>query len=470
MQLSMSEIAAILGSQWEGLPRLAQGYSIDSRTLRAGDLFFAIRGPRYDGHQFIDQVLEKGAVGAVVEHDFASLQAYTSLISVPEVTRALQQLAEAVRHKWAGRVVGVTGSAGKTTTKEMLASALSRKFCVLKSEGNLNNHFGVPLTLLHLEAEHQVAVVEMAMSGPGEIARLAMMAAPEIGIVTNVAPVHLEFFDSVDAIARAKRELIEHLQPPATAILNQDDERVRGFAAGFDGRALTFGFTEGADYRGLKVRARGDAASGAFATEFEVRGPAYSGTFSISLPGRHNVENALAVIAAASVFEVPEEDLRTALASFGSLSQRTEVLRLPGEVVLVNDAYNSNPLAMQRMLEMAGSWRGAGRRLVLAGEMLELGPSSAEWHRRIGRECAQIGIDWLIAVRGDARFFIEGAIEAGVPAEQTRFFNEAGEAAEFCQTLVRPGDLILVKGSRAVHLEKAVEILADGLHAIRTDI
>ncbi|MGH9326411.1 MAG: UDP-N-acetylmuramoyl-tripeptide--D-alanyl-D-alanine ligase [Terriglobia bacterium] len=463
MQLSTSEIALILGSRWEGIPRRARGYSIDSRTVHAGDLFFAIRGPRYDGHQFIGQAIERGAVGAVVERDIGNSEARSSLLLVPDAARALQQLAAAVRRKWAGRVVGITGSTGKTTTKEMLSSVLSRQFRVLKSEGNLNNHYGVPLTLLRLEAEHQVAVVEMAMSGPGEITRLAEIAGPEIGAVTNVAPAHLAFFDSVDAIARAKRELIEHLQPPAIAILNHDDERVRGFAGGFSGRVVTFGFTEGADYRGSRLRTGGNTASGTLTTEFEVNGPSYSGVFSIPVPGRHNVENALAVMAAASVFEVPESNLREGLNSFGSLSQRAEILRLPGPITLINDAYNSNPLAMKRMLEMIATWPGAERRLVLAGEMLELGPSSAEWHRQIGRECARFGVDWLIAVQGDARFFVDGAIEAGVPVGRTRCYAEAGEAARFCQTLLAPADLILVKGSRGVRLEKAVEILTDGV-------
>lgn len=462
MQLSTVEIASILNSRWEGAPRLAGGYSIDSRSLQPGDLFFAIQGPHHDGHNFVGQVFARGAAAAVVQESYLSQAApgwQPFLIPVPDTTQALQRLAQAARRKWSGRLIGITGSAGKTTVKELIAALLERRFWVLKTSGNLNNHYGVPLTLLRLEPSHQVAVLEMAMSGPGEIARLASWAEPQIGVVTNVAPAHLEFFDSVDSIARAKRELIEHLQPPAVAVLNQDDERVRRFAEGFEGRVVTFGFTEGADFRGLNVRAAGKNGKGAPVTEFEVESAAYSGKFSLPLPGRHNVENALAAIAAASLFDLPLNSLREALALFQAPEQRAEIIELPVGVVVINDVYNSNPRAMQRMLETLESWPGAKRRIVIAGEMLELGPASTDWHRRIGRECAQAGADWLLAVQGDARFFLEGALEAGLPADRGFFFTTAEEAGHFCRGLMQTGDIILVKGSRGAHLERATEIL-----------
>lgn len=459
MTLSTAEIAAILGSRWDAPPRTVRSYSIDSRQVQKGELFFAIRGPRHDGHEFVSQALDRGAVAAVVHADSSKLPSSSArrLIRVSDTTVALQSLARAVRRQWGGRIIGISGSAGKTTTKELIAAVLEPQYHLLKSAGNLNNHYGVPLTLLKLEAQHEVGVVEMAMSGPGEIALLASIAEPEIGVVTNVAPAHLQFFDSIDSIARAKRELIEHLRSPATAVLNRDDERVRHFADGFKGRVLTYGLEEGADYRALNVRVAGQG----FGMEFDIHGGPYHGHVSMPIPGRHNVENALAAIAAASLFEVPSQDVISALSQFHPIGQRTETLQLADGLTVINDAYNSNPRAMERMLETLASWPGDGQRIVVAGEMLELGPSSPAWHHQIGRLCAKSGVNWLLAVQGEARSFLQGAIEAGLPSERARFFPDAAEAGRFCRTIARAGDVILVKGSRGVRLEKAIDALRE---------
>ncbi|MGH9377508.1 MAG: UDP-N-acetylmuramoyl-tripeptide--D-alanyl-D-alanine ligase [Terriglobia bacterium] len=466
MQLSILEIAAILGSpaisgKDQQSAGTARGYSIDSRSVQRGDLFFAIRGPRYDGHEFVAQALERGAVAAVVREGFEppSPEVSSALIHVHDPAQALQQLARAVRQRWTGRLVGITGSTGKTTTKEMLAAVLEPKFRVLKSEGNLNNHLGVPLTLLRLTSETEVAVVEMGMSAPGEIASLAALAAPQTGVVTNVAPVHLEFFDSIGSIARAKRELIEHLQPPENAVLNHDDDRVRGFVEGFRGRVVTFGFTEGSDYRALRVRSSIAPGEENLSTDFEVQGPEHQGWFSISLAGRHNVENALAAIACGSLFGINPSESRAALRALRLPGKRMEILRLPGKITVINDSYNSNPLAMERMIETLASWPAAGQKIIVAGEMLELGPSSPEWHRHIGRECARAGVNWLIAVQGDAHYFLEGAREAGLPADRMAFFPAARDAGRYCLSIVRSGDAVLVKGSRGVKLEDAIDAL-----------
>jgi UDP-N-acetylmuramoyl-tripeptide--D-alanyl-D-alanine ligase len=459
MKLTMGEVAAFLGASC-GVTDPVEGYSIDSRSILPGQLFFAIRGPRFDGHQFVGQVLDRGAAGAVVEKAFcatAPAKWRPALLAVGDTRGALQTLAREVRRKWGKRLVAVTGSAGKSTTKEMIAAILSRRFRVLRSPGNLNNDYGLPLALLALEPEHDVAVVELAMSAPGEIARLARLAEPQVGVITNVAPVHLQFFDSVDAIALAKRELIDYLAtvgPDAVAVLNEDDERVRRFAEGFPGRVLTFGFSQNADFRATELK--WDKGSGSF---LSVTTPDFMSEFRLPLPGRHNVANALAAIAASSVFAIPPEEIRQALAEFQNLHQRSEILTLPGEVTIINDCYNSNPLAMERMLEALAAWPGARRRIVVAGEMLELGPTSPELHRGVGRKCAQSGAAWLIAVQGDARFFVEGAIESGIPASHGRFFPDAHSAGEFCRTMIAPGDVILVKGSRAVHLETVIEML-----------
>ncbi|HLW78944.1 MAG TPA: UDP-N-acetylmuramoyl-tripeptide--D-alanyl-D-alanine ligase, partial [Terriglobia bacterium] len=325
MKLEWGEVAAILGASTEvsGQTRRVEGYSLDSRHMSPGALFFAIRGPRYDGHEFVGQAVERGAAGAVVSRTFYEGLAPAlarRTIPVQDTVRALQDLAQFVRRKWGGRVVGVTGSAGKTTTKELIAAVLARRFNVHKSSGNLNNQFGVPLTLLGLEPEHEIAVIEMAMSGPGEIARLTEIAEPEIGVVTNVAPVHLEFFDSVDSIARAKRELIEGLKPPGDAVLNRDDPRVCRFSEGFRGHLVTYGFSEGATVRARSFRTLPDRVAADPGAGFSVQGPGgWEADFTIGLAGRHNVENALAAIATASLFGVPAGSMVEALKEFKPL-------------------------------------------------------------------------------------------------------------------------------------------------------
>ena len=462
MKLSLGEVASMLGASSEAPERRVEGYSIDSRTIAPASLFFALRGPRFDGHRFVGEALERGAAGAVVERGYreqAPRALAGCLVPVEDTTRALQDLAHAVRRRWGRSIVAVTGSTGKTTTKELIAALLAPRFSVHKSQGNLNNQYGVPLTLLGLEPEHQVAVLEMAMSGPGEIARLAEIAEPETGVVTNVAPVHLQFFDSVDSIARAKRELVEHLKSPATAVLNDDDPRVRRFAEGFVGRVVTFGFGSGPEFRGLDFRVVQDRGGDGVGTRFRVKGPAWEAEFGMALAGRHNVENGLAAVATVSVFGVPVEALVQALGSFRPLGQRAEVLTLHGNLVVINDSYNSNPRAMERMLETLAGWPRARQRIVVAGEMLELGPSSPELHREVGRQCAEARVDWLVAVQGDARFFLEGATRGGMPAERAHFFSDAEQAGTFCRTIVEPGDVVLVKGSRGVHLEKVAEML-----------
>jgi UDP-N-acetylmuramoyl-tripeptide--D-alanyl-D-alanine ligase len=457
MQLPLGEIAAILDSSCEVPERLARGYSIDSRTLAADELFFAIRGPRFDGHEFLGQALERGAAGAVVERGFCACspeESRQALIAVDDTTRALQQLARAVRRKWGGKLIAITGSVGKSTTKEMIAAILAERFSVRKSEGNLNNHYGLPLTLLGLEPEHDLAVTELAMSAAGEIALLTRMAEPQVGVVTNVAPVHLQFFDSIEGIARAKRELLENLPKGSTAVLNFDDERVRGFGQGFKGRVLTYGFNSAADVKIVGVRAEGDRGS-----RFQARGAALEAEFWLPLAGRHNIQNALAAIATTSLFGVSPAEMQAGLARLRPLPQRGEILTLREGILLISDCYNSNPLAMETMLETLAAWPGAQRRIVVAGEMLELGPTSPELHRRAGRKCAEGHIDWLLAVQGDARYFIEGACEAGLAEQNCQFFPTPEEAGEACRKLLKAGDVVLVKGSRAVHLEKVTELL-----------
>ncbi|HEY6291370.1 MAG TPA: UDP-N-acetylmuramoyl-tripeptide--D-alanyl-D-alanine ligase, partial [Terriglobia bacterium] len=452
MELSLAEAAGILGSTSGAPERLAQSYSIDSRTLAAGALFFAIRGPNFDGHKFVAQALERGAVSAVVECDWAASAppaVLPFLIPVANTISALQDLGSAVRRKWGRPLVAVTGSTGKTTTKELIAAVLGGRYAVHKSGGNLNNHLGVPLTLLALTKAHDLAVLEFGMSHAGEIAHLARVAAPALGVVTNVAPVHLESFDSLDGIAAAKHELIENLTSPSTAILNYDDTRVRDFRDGFIGRVVTYGFEHGADYRASGFRLS-KGAHGSLESLFRVQGPECEAELRLALPGRHNVENALAAIAVGRLLGASPGAVAAALASFTPFRSRTEVVQLSAGATLINDSYNSNPRALEQMLKLLRDWPAAERRIVVAGEMLELGPSSPEWHRAAGHTCATSSVDWLLAVQGNARLLVEGALESGFPSERARFFAGAEEAGRFCRSILRPRDVVLVKGSRGV--------------------
>jgi len=330
MKLTLGDIATLLGSQCGASERMVNGYSLDSRSIGPGQLFFAMRGPRFDGHRFLAQAFERKAAGAVVENAFfdqAPPELKPALIPVESPLESLQHLARAVRRKWGRPLIAVTGSTGKSTTKEMIAALLGRRFAVHRSAGNLNNHYGLPLTLLGLDPEHEIAVMELAMSAAGEIAHLTLIAEPETGVVTNVAPVHLEFFDSVDSIAKAKRELVENLSSrggPPTAVLNYDDVRVRKFAEGFEGQVVTFGMGSGADFQALWVKPGEGIGS-----EFRVVGPNLDCDFLLPIPGRHNVQNALAAIAVASEFDIPAVEIRRALSEFQSMPQRGESFTLP---------------------------------------------------------------------------------------------------------------------------------------------
>ena len=304
MNLTLEEISAAVGGKLEGPGNLkVKGYSIDSRTLKPGELFFAIKGPRFDGHQFVQQALEKKAAAVVVERPSAG-----SKIQVGNTIEALQNLARDVRRRWGMPIIGVTGSAGKTTTNEMIAAVLGKKFTVLRSVGNLNNEFGLPLCLLRVERYQNIGVLEMGMSAKGEIRKLASIAEPNEGVITNVNPVHLEFFKSVDEIAAAKAELIQGLHDPKVAYLNNDDTRVRAMAHGFSGKAVTYGVKSAATFRIQQIR-----DLGLDGTAFTVRHVGKDTDFVLPLLGQHNVANALAAVAVGASHEVPWEETREAI-------------------------------------------------------------------------------------------------------------------------------------------------------------
>jgi UDP-N-acetylmuramoyl-tripeptide--D-alanyl-D-alanine ligase len=453
MKLPLSRVAEFLSATGEfDHQAIAQAYSIDSRTIRLGELFFAVKGERMDGHDFVQQALEKGAVAAVVRKDQVSrYTAKAGLMAVDDTLVALQTLGAAVRRLWGKPLVGVTGSTGKTTTKEAIAHVLSTRFRVLKSEGNFNNHFGLPLMLLKIETEHEAAVIEMGMSHRGEIAALAKIAQPEIGVVTNVAPVHLEFFKSVAEIARAKYELIESLPAGGTAILNADDEYVSQFGRDFHGKVVLYGFHSIADVRAENVGSRGSEGS-----LFDVVVGGKRERATLRLVGKHNVYNALAAVAVGLEQGLSLAEAAGALATLAPADKRGAVLQL-GNITIINDCYNSNPTALNAMVDTLATMP-AKRRIVVAGEMLELGPEGEELHRRSGRHMATKGIDLLIGVRGLAKPMVEAARLAGMQAE---FVATPEEAGEWLAREGREGDVVLLKASRGVKLERALETVVD---------
>lgn len=460
MRWTLEQIARALGvDPPAAAAEPVSGVSIDSRTIAPGQLFFAIRGPRHDGHAFVSDVLAAGAVAAVVERSRIAefpRAARARLLGVDDTLAALGRLSHEMRRAWGElsgrRMAAITGSSGKTTTKEILAALLASKMPVLRSEGNLNNAYGLPLTLCRLEPRHRAAVVELGMSRRGELTDLAKIAEPEVGVVTNVSPAHLEFFSSVDEIALAKRELIEGLAgADPVAVLNADDSRVSRFGQGFRGRVITFGLGESADFRAEMVEDRGVEG-----TSFDCVAKVSHERIELPLVGAHNVMNALAALAAASVWGLSLSDARPVLAALSPTGHRGRVVRFREGFVLVDDCYNSNPAALASMINWLAAAGPCQRRILAAGEMLELGPSSSSLHREAGRWAAG-RVDWILGVQGDAAEIVSGAIEAGHPADRALFFSDAAQAAGFLSQQVREGDLIVVKGSRGVRMEQIVD-------------
>jgi len=438
---------------------IALGYSIDSRTIASGDLFFAVRGERMDGHDYVETALRDGAVAAVVSMRWLAPPDVDEerLLRVPDedeacVLYAMQKLAHQVRRQWGKRVIGVTGSAGKTTTKECIAAVLSKQMNVLKTEGNLNNHFGVPLTLLRLEPEHDVAVIEMGMNHAGEIAALARIAEPNWGVVSNVGNAHVEFFeDGIEGVARAKKELIQSLAAKSPAFLNGDDARVRLFAEGLDAQAILYGTTEGCQFLATHI-----ADMGLNGSEFKLTVGFGAATLRVvlHLPGRHNVLNALAACAVGHYAGVDNVSAIRALESLRPTEMRGSVLGWQGAEI-VNDTYNSNPAALLSMIAALRQTK-AKRRILVAGEMLELGTDAPALHGECGDAAAKAGLDIVIGVRGVARYLVDAAMKAGARG----VFVETPElAGQWLRDNLQPGDVALLKASRGVRLERAFAVL-----------
>ena len=463
MKLTLAEAAIGAGAVLEAPASVAHAgtlevsaYSIDSRTVDAGALFFAVRGERLDGHDFVEAALDHGALAAVVSRarvaGLPNAVLAAPLLIAEDPLLALQALAAHVRRRWARRVVAITGSAGKTTTKEAVAAALGAKFKVMKSRGNLNNGFGLPLELLRLEPEHEIAVVEMGMNHLGEIAVLARIAAPDWGVVTNVGTAHIEnFADGQAGIARAKFELVAALPPNGVVFLNCDDPYVSQFGRDFAGHTVYFGEGPCADPQIVAVHEDLDGLHLTF------RAGEREGSLTLHLLGAHNAANAMAGLAVALEAGV---DLDAAVAALSQLSagdKRGEILEIDGATIL-NDSYNSNPEALRSMIRTLAT-RPAARRILVAGEMLEQGEHGPALHATCGRAAAEAGIDLVAGVQGNAVHLATAACSAGVAA---LFLLSAEAAGAWLRQTLRPGDVVLVKGSRGVHLERAIGVVQQG--------
>ena len=445
MKLRLGQVADFLGLGGDA-DALVTGWSVDSRTLQPGDLFFALRGPNHDGHVYVGEVFRKGAVAVVVDREIPGGAAPEGrVLRVEESLQGLQQLAARARESWGGRVVAVTGSAGKTTTKDIIAEMLAESFEIAKNEGNLNNHVGLPLSLLRLPESARVAVLEMGMNHAGEIRGLARIARPETGVVTNVGWAHIENFDSIEGIAAAKRELIEELPGEGTAVLNADDARVKGFAAAHAGPAVLYGQSPDAGVRAEDVQ---HSAQG---VQFRAGGVA----FQSPLAGGHNLSNLLAGIAVAGVYGIGPERLVGRVRDLQPQKMRGERF-LCGGVTVYDDCYNSNPDAARAMLDVLRD-TPARRRIAVLGEMLELGHWAEPLHRDVGNYAAESGINVLVGIRGVACHMLDAAKRAGLRADAAFFFEDPAEAGRLARSLAQPGDAILFKGSRGVHVERALE-------------
>jgi UDP-N-acetylmuramoyl-tripeptide--D-alanyl-D-alanine ligase len=432
----------------------------DSRTLERGDFFVALRGPRFDGRAFVADAFARGASGAMVSKAFDLSEVSThdvGIVEVADTTKALQDLAHVVRMAAETRVVAITGSTGKTTTKETIAAFLSTRLRVVKNKGNLNNHIGLPLSLLQLRNRPDVAVMELGMNHVGEISTLVAIAEPDVRVWTNVGDAHLGFFASADAVADAKAEILERADRHDVLVCNADDQRVMARVGGFVGKTITFGTAASAD-----VRARDIHDLGIEGMQARVMTTSGSQDLRTQLLGRGNLANVLAASAVALEFGIPLDHVVSIVAGLRAADRRGVVHRLSRDVTLIDDSYNSSPAALRSALDIVAHVSGASRRIAVLGEMLELGTHGIALHEECGRLAVAAGVDLLVAIGGPAaRALARAAVSAGMPPESASYFGTSAQALEPVVGLLRPGDLVLVKGSRGTR----TDLVADRIMA-----
>jgi UDP-N-acetylmuramoyl-tripeptide--D-alanyl-D-alanine ligase len=453
--LTMQQLAEMIGGTVvQGGDVTSSSVVIDSREVKPDSVFFAIKGERLDGHQFLPIALETGR-GAVVSTVPKNVEAGKGIVQVADTTVALQKLASAIRDRYDFLLIGITGSAGKTTTKEMIATLIATERRTFKSWGNFNNLIGAPLCVDNTPDGTEVVVSEMGMNHKGEIAQIAGWTRPNVGVYTNIGPVHIEFFGTVEKIAEAKRELLENVVPGGTIIVNNDNEHVVRISRGVNGRVVTYGVDHEADYRGTNIRERG-----LLGTHFTVLGEGSERELDLSLPGRHNLDNLLAAIATARAIGISWDGIVRGVAAVKPAYHRGIVIPWRG-ATLYDDTYNSNPYALARTLELMTQADVDGRRIAVIGDMLELGEQELQFHTDAGAAIPR-SIDVVVGVGKRTPALLDGARKAGFAGDALHHFDNAEAAGAFLKDFIRDGDLVLVKGSRGVGLDKAIRMLEEG--------
>jgi UDP-N-acetylmuramoyl-tripeptide--D-alanyl-D-alanine ligase len=463
MILSMEEVLkATRGKLLQGKEgTLFRGVSTDSRIIAEGELFIALKGIRFDGHHYALEALKKKAGGVVIEEEKVGdirWNGYRSraVIAVKDTLHALGDLARERRRKYQTPLVALTGSNGKTTTREMISACLETTFPVLKTKGNLNNLIGLPLTLLNLTEEVRIVVLEMGMNVPGEIRRLTEIAEPDVGLITNIQKVHLEGMGSLERLKEEKGELFRRMKKNGTIIVNRDDPRVIDLAREFSGQSITFGIENPADVMAKEIRPRA-----AERTSFTLRIESEEMEITLPLLGRHFVLNALAAIAVASLFGIEVKKAKEALEGFQPFPMRMEIVHLEGGKTLINDVYNANPRSMELALETLAEMKGKGRAIAVLGDMLELGRFTEEAHQQLGQQVEELSIDLLLTLGEQAPIVAESAIRHGLPLERVKVVESHREVISILREIMREGDWILLKGSRRMAMEKIVEGLTE---------
>lgn len=453
--LSLARLAELTGGKIiQGEPETTiVAYTFDSRQARPGSLFFALKGIR-DGHDYIAEAQKKGAVAACVSRKVKDLPPDFGLIQVDDTLHALQQLAARVLAESQLRVVGITGSIGKTSTKELTAGLLSERFAVLKSMGNYNNQIGLPISILSLTDSHQVAVLEMGMNHPGEIKRLVEIAPPEVAVITRIAPVHLEFFQSLEEIALAKKEILTGAKPGATAVLNGDDPLIKQIAADFaPDRIIYFGKSD----RYL-IGAEDIEYHGWTGLSFSLIYGREKARVELPIFNEGLITNVLAACGVAYYFGLKLAEILPSLHRLPDLTHRGQLIKLKSGATIYDDSYNSNPVALEEVLKSLGRLP-AGRKIAVLGDMLELGPAENQFHLEVGALLPAYGWNYLVTVGSRAKLIAEGAVHHGLDSARIESFDRPEEAADWLKSFLEPSDLVLVKGSRGLSLETIVENL-----------
>ncbi len=459
-KLSVLEILdAVKGQLLSGDENICvSGVSIDSRTVETGELFFALKGENTDGHQYVVSAIDAGAAGVVVSDDVCIPEGCSAaVIKVDDVLWAFGDLAAYYRRKFDVKVIGITGSVGKTSTKEMLASILERKWKVLKNAMNYNNEIGVPLTIFRMDSSHEVLILEMAMRGLGEIRRLASIAKPDIGVITNIGVSHIERLGSQSAIAEAKCELLDELPTDGIAILNAEDGYFPVVCKRYTGKIVSFGSSEDADVIGTRIKVSNNGRC-----DFVVLIEGGAIDVKLPVPGSHNVYNALAAAAVSVAMGVDLFTVRDGLESFDLPAMRMELVESKGGYGILNDAYNANPASMSAALRTLHALKDRNRKIAVLGDMLELGDYGPKAHKDIGSMVSGYGIDMLATVGELARKIADGARDKGFPEDSIRSYSSSAEAGIDLKNLVAKGDVVLVKGSRGMKMEQIVRSLLDG--------